>query len=806
MTIPGCFAPALARTGETIELSMQRLWLTGRILPAGARLTVQHVFRSAESKPIEVIYSFLLPRDAALRRFRIVGDGFEAYSELREPEAAVKAYEQGIAQGALSTLARQYGDGVINLTVGNIRPGEQVTVYLELVAGVELRDAGFRFRFPFTLAPAYHARARTAVVDGEGEMELPADQFGDLILPRFREDADALHQVGFELSVESALEIDQMGSPSHSVMVKRQEGARNCVTLAAEKDIPNRDLVLDAHYRQIAPQVLAGSAKDGKGRFAAVIPSTSFGSKAASARRVVILLDRSGSMQGAPLAQAVKAIDACLAALSPDDRFGLVAFDNETETCDSSLLAGTRENRERARQFLGGVSARGGTELARGFQKAVELLERGGGDVLILTDGQVSGTERILAEARQTQTRLHCLGIGSASQDRFLALLARETGGVSRFVTPRERVDLPAVDLFASIGRPVATGLKAQPNTEPEPPSAVLEGTPVMLFGEIAEGRNIELEWDGGGSLRVPVTFSGEDMGDMVWLLQGARLITDWESRYPAAEALALAAKRRESRVAARLRELSQRYELASREMSLVAVVKRSGDSPGQLPETRVVPVGMPQDTHFGAYFYGRRMLVTAESSRASTVQFSLFSERLQARQAPFEALAPDELMASFGASAPPPPAVPAQQPPIERSSLFRRLRRSAAPPAQPPLLPSSAEDSLLALASALDSDGGMPGRNREQRAAASAVALLAFVANGHTPASGAFRSHVARLVAFLESLSGPDAQKFDAPKRRLVERTITAARQGHAPGGDWLTLAQSGGAHWDALAQAFPN
>ena len=93
-----------------------------------------------------------------------------------------------------------------------------------------------------------------------------------------------------------------------------------------------------------------------------------------------------------------------------------------------------------------GIGARGGTELAHGFQKAVELLERGG-DVLILTDGQVSGTEEFSAKAHQTDTRLHCLGIGSASQDRFLALLARETGGVSRFVTARERVDLPAVDL-----------------------------------------------------------------------------------------------------------------------------------------------------------------------------------------------------------------------------------------------------------------------------------------------------------------------------------------------------------------------
>ena len=121
MTTAASFAPLRADTGETANLAMQQLWLTGQILPAGARLVVRHVFRSHEDKTIEVIYSFPLPRDAALRRFRITGEGFEAHSELKETAAAVKAYEDGISRGSLSTLARQYGDGVVNLTVGNIR-------------------------------------------------------------------------------------------------------------------------------------------------------------------------------------------------------------------------------------------------------------------------------------------------------------------------------------------------------------------------------------------------------------------------------------------------------------------------------------------------------------------------------------------------------------------------------------------------------------------------------------------------------------------------------------------------------------
>ncbi len=222
MTItPACFAPMNADKGATVQLAMQRLLLTGQVLPAGARLIAQHIFRSEEDKPLEVIYSFPLPRDAALRRFRISGEGFDVESQLQETEAAVRIYEDGIQRGSLAALARQYVDGMMNLTVGNIRPGETVTVWLEILAGVELKDDGLRFRFPFTLAPSYHANAKVAMVSpGENEMELPAAEFGDVILPRFREDPSALHQIGFDLSLTSQLEFDEIGSPSHTVRVR----------------------------------------------------------------------------------------------------------------------------------------------------------------------------------------------------------------------------------------------------------------------------------------------------------------------------------------------------------------------------------------------------------------------------------------------------------------------------------------------------------------------------------------------------------------------------------------------------------
>jgi hypothetical protein len=205
--------------------------------------------------------------------------------------------------------------------------------------------------------------------------------------------------------------------------------------------------------------------------------------------------------------------------------------------------------------------------------------------------------------------------------------------------------------------------------------------------------------------------------------------------------------------VAARLLALSQTYALASREMSLVAVVTRPGDRPGQLPETRVVPVGMAQDTDVNAYFTSMTMASVTGAPAFGTVAPP--TPTLWAEAAP-----------SFLDS---PKAPDTQGPLFDRltKKLSGRMKaRGVRPPASGPLdtnQPDTTEDVLLDLASRMDSDGGMPGKLAESRAIATIIALLAFLSQGQTPTSGAFRSHVARLVAFL-SLRPPPSAGDGAP------------------------------------------
>jgi Ca-activated chloride channel family protein len=728
------------------------------------------------------VYAFGLPRDAALRRFSILGEGFRVRSALKPVEEARQEYEQGVTEGHLSTLARVYRDGRVNLSVGNIRPGELVKVFLELVAGVDWRDDGLRFRFPFTLAPCYHRQARAVEIEpGVGEMELPEEEFGDLLLPPYMTDPGGLHQVGFDLSIHLGSELATVASPSHALRFRPAGPCGARVSLSRERDVPDRDLVLDVRARAAGIRCCGGVCRDHRARFTVLVPSVAFGrTDPAPPRSVVFVLDRSGSMQGTPLEQAKKAVEACLGATSEKDRMGFVAFDDTAELFESALVACTPANRDKLRQHLAGVQARGGTELAAGIQAAVKLAGNGSADLFVITDGQVSASEDILSASRAAGARLHCLGIGAASQDRFLTLLARETGGVSRFVTPRERVDTAALELFANAGRPLASGVEVSFQALPggravlPPATEVFEGHPLVVMGEADAGPGgaLEITWAAGrekARLQVAVALDNPHDGETARLLQGARLITDWESRLsgePGGRPANRWQARNEARILAKLEQLSRDYGLASRAMALVAVVERAGDDASQLPTTRVVPVGMPEDTCFESYFPVVRDRQARVACRAAGVHFAIARE-----------------------------VGPRVQGEFREPVRFYAVKETT--------------DLLLEAAGRLLPDGGLPGASEEDRLLRSTALLLAFLGAGSTALDGPFRLHVQKLLDYL------DRAAAGVPRRtaqHLIRELVYYARERrafrHQPE-DWIAelVAWSlppGAAVWTYLEERF--
>src|SRR5438445_5299203 len=88
---------------------------------------------------------------------------------------------------------------------------------------------------------------------------------------------------------------------------------------------------------------------------------------------VAFVLDTSGSMAGAKLEQAKKALQFCVENLNESDRFEIMRFATEVEPLFDRLTDATKENRARAQNFIRELKPIGGTAIDDALRKALAL-------------------------------------------------------------------------------------------------------------------------------------------------------------------------------------------------------------------------------------------------------------------------------------------------------------------------------------------------------------------------------------------------------------------------------------------------
>ena len=160
-------------------------------------------------------------------------------------------------------------------------------------------------------------------------------------------------------------------------------------------------------------------------------------------------------------------------ALTSRDRFAVLAFDDELEMpalCAEATVSASDHNRFRVIEWLAGIDARGGTELAQPLEHAVtQLVDRGqklaDRILVLLTDGQVGNEDQILKllAHRLKGIRIFTLGIDRAVNEAFLRRLAALGGGSCDVVESEERLDEVMEKVQRRIGTPLLTGLRVEP-------------------------------------------------------------------------------------------------------------------------------------------------------------------------------------------------------------------------------------------------------------------------------------------------------------------------------------------------------
>jgi Ca-activated chloride channel family protein len=463
-----------------VRLPLSAVNISADVADRVASVTIEQTFSNSYTDHLEAVYIFPMSAGCAVSRFEMRVGSRVIVGKVEERGEARKQYQQALDDGKRAALLEQDRDDVFTVQVGNLPPGEEVTVLLTYSERLPFfEDGKTEVRLPLVVAPRYipgNELDRDSVGDGtECDTDIVPDA-SRISPPRLVKGFDP--QVGLKISVELLANSEDGSSLSdfmcsqHAVRIGAA-GEKMRFELARTDERLDRDFVLRWRLaaNAVKSSILTYRHADGNTyAMLSIFPPKRDGYLGA-ARDVVFVLDRSGSMQGMKMTSAARACSILLATLGPRDRFAIQAFDSVREWLHPPgaknkfdlFQAADEAGIERGEKYLRDVTARGGTEVDGALADALEAIsQRSESDgrvpvIVLLTDGEVGDESRILKRV-QTElgdSRLFTVGIDTAVNDGLLRRVANLGGGTATFVEPGTALE----EALQAVGREIGTPL-----------------------------------------------------------------------------------------------------------------------------------------------------------------------------------------------------------------------------------------------------------------------------------------------------------------------------------------------------------
>ncbi|KAL7400923.1 hypothetical protein ABVT39_019973 [Epinephelus coioides] len=405
-------------------------------------------YENKEDKPIEAVFVFPLPGDAAVCHFSAKIGQKEIVAEVKEKQKARQEYDDALSSGqqAFLLVESEQSPDIFSLSVGSLPPGESASIRLEYVTELAVQaDDGLRFCLPAVLNPRYQPQGS----EGSEVAIVKVTSVPASLVP---------YSLSFSARVSSPRPVSKVESNCSldPLQYLNTEQTQATVKLAAghkfDRDVELLIYYKDAHQPTAVVEAGQASAK----------PSTLMGdpvvmlslypefpqavmSSVASCGEFVLLLDRSGSMQGERMKSAKDTLLLLLKSLPMGCYFNIYSFGSSHEHMFPKSVEYSQETMEEALKKVGEMTANlGGTEILRPLKDIYSqpCIPNQPRQLFVFTDGEVGNTKEVINLVKKNSGSHRCFsfGIGEGASSALINGLAKEGGGHAQFITGEERM------------------------------------------------------------------------------------------------------------------------------------------------------------------------------------------------------------------------------------------------------------------------------------------------------------------------------------------------------------------------------
>lgn len=578
---------------------------------------VQQVYSNPFEEPIEAVYVFPLPNNGAVNEMMIyIGDQM-IMGHVYESETASELYNEALDEGRTAGLLVEERPNLFTQSIGNILPGDSITVEIHYVAPLDEFEDEFEIVFPTVVGPKYIPGSPTS--EGERGWSYPTEQVpdADRINPSvYPEGMRSGYDIDIEVDINAGIPIEEIYSVNHEIDTI-EDGNAITISLAEEEVIPNRDFVL--RFSLSTPDresgLLSTNGENGGHLMLIIKPEVDLSNDSPTPREYIFVVDCSGSMSGQPIAVAKETMRNFIRDMNTEDTFQIIKFSNQASSFSETPIEASRRNVNLGLAYVELMQGSGGTEMLNGVRAALGYPEDPDRDrfVIFLTDGEIGNEAAVLEEVRSIRggrTLLWSVGIGSSPNRYLLDGLAEEGHGESFYVGLQEDPSTFATRIHGQVTGEYINNISIDwddlPVTDvfPEELPLLFPGEPLFLVGKYTGGGsgtitvsgNVgEDSWTESLSVHLPYHEDGNEAISTIWAREKIHQLDRYLFDAQDSES--------EQTLIEQITETALSYQLISDYTSFVAISEEiRTDSYGNRI-TVEVPVNMPEGMSYTGVF-----------------------------------------------------------------------------------------------------------------------------------------------------------------------------------------------------------
>ncbi len=142
-----------------VETALKSMRVSLLFEGSAVKTMLEQTYTNQSTNPLEVTYSVGVGKRMAVSGFEATVGSERIVGKIKGAEEAQQVYEDKISEGHTPMLGERTAEGSFNMSMGNLQPGQEITIRVELLSEIEQSEDGedsIFFGLPEAMFPATH--------------------------------------------------------------------------------------------------------------------------------------------------------------------------------------------------------------------------------------------------------------------------------------------------------------------------------------------------------------------------------------------------------------------------------------------------------------------------------------------------------------------------------------------------------------------------------------------------------------------------------------------------------------------------